>query len=243
MRSDKLGSQRARTCSVSRPCLLGKQDRKWRPRGTAAPALPQTQAQASRPALPTPPSQDTQKQAPTHAPNSSREAAAHSPRTLPGLWLQQEARSPEHMGGLRGQEAHLCHGAAPAEQADDGCLNLSLGGKESISNTVAQAGGSGRLGPRLCWALIGIREGQVMDHDPRNPVYIATQGPLPATVADFWQATVPVVHGVRRTMLTAGTPVWCITLSWSPRSASKGWALLLYAAKAQVTQMAAQMWG
>lgn len=25
------------------------------------------------------------------------------------------------------------------------------------------------------------------DHDPRNPAYIATQGPLPHTAADLWQ--------------------------------------------------------
>ncbi|XP_030881083.1 receptor-type tyrosine-protein phosphatase N2-like [Leptonychotes weddellii] len=31
------------------------------------------------------------------------------------------------------------------------------------------------------------QRGNLMDHDPRNPAYIATQGPLPATVADFWQ--------------------------------------------------------
>lgn len=32
-----------------------------------------------------------------------------------------------------------------------------------------------------------INASTIMDHDPRNPAYIATQGPLPHTVADFWQ--------------------------------------------------------
>jgi len=32
-----------------------------------------------------------------------------------------------------------------------------------------------------------INASTVMDHDPRNPAYIVTQGPLTHTVADFWQ--------------------------------------------------------
>ncbi|CAL8095283.1 unnamed protein product [Orchesella dallaii] len=32
-----------------------------------------------------------------------------------------------------------------------------------------------------------INASTITDHDPRNPAYIATQGPLPNTVADFWQ--------------------------------------------------------
>ncbi|XP_011500604.1 PREDICTED: receptor-type tyrosine-protein phosphatase N2 [Ceratosolen solmsi marchali] len=32
-----------------------------------------------------------------------------------------------------------------------------------------------------------INASTITDHDPRNPAYIATQGPLPRTTADFWQ--------------------------------------------------------
>ncbi|XP_033855962.1 receptor-type tyrosine-protein phosphatase N2-like isoform X1 [Acipenser ruthenus] len=32
-----------------------------------------------------------------------------------------------------------------------------------------------------------INASPIMDHDPKSPAYIATQGPLPSTVADFWQ--------------------------------------------------------
>ena len=32
-----------------------------------------------------------------------------------------------------------------------------------------------------------INASTVMDHDPRNPAYIITQGPMTNTVADFWQ--------------------------------------------------------
>ncbi|CAN8021186.1 unnamed protein product, partial [Ixodes persulcatus] len=32
-----------------------------------------------------------------------------------------------------------------------------------------------------------INASTITDHDPRNPAYIASQGPLPHTTADFWQ--------------------------------------------------------
>ncbi|XP_011875923.1 PREDICTED: uncharacterized protein LOC105566484 isoform X2 [Vollenhovia emeryi] len=32
-----------------------------------------------------------------------------------------------------------------------------------------------------------INASTITDHDPRNPAYIATQGPLPQTTSDFWQ--------------------------------------------------------
>ncbi|GIY52398.1 receptor-type tyrosine-protein phosphatase N2 [Caerostris extrusa] len=32
-----------------------------------------------------------------------------------------------------------------------------------------------------------INASSITDHDPRNPAYIATQGPTPQTAADFWQ--------------------------------------------------------
>ncbi|KAJ4431133.1 Receptor-type tyrosine-protein phosphatase N2 [Periplaneta americana] len=32
-----------------------------------------------------------------------------------------------------------------------------------------------------------INASTITDHDPRNPAYIATQGPLPHTAPDFWQ--------------------------------------------------------
>ena len=32
-----------------------------------------------------------------------------------------------------------------------------------------------------------INASTVMDHDPRNPAYIVSQGPMAHTVADFWQ--------------------------------------------------------
>lgn len=42
--------------------------------------------------------------------------------------------------------------------------------------------------PEKLWSFFPLLNPQV-DHDPRQPAYIATQGPLPHTVADFWQVS------------------------------------------------------
>lgn len=43
----------------------------------------------------------------------------------------------------------------------------------------------------LCHTLLPLSQ---MDHDPRNPTYISSQGPLPSTVADFWQVKLISIH-------------------------------------------------
>ncbi|KAJ8313804.1 hypothetical protein KUTeg_008365 [Tegillarca granosa] len=42
-----------------------------------------------------------------------------------------------------------------------------------------------------------INASSITDHDPRNPAYIATQGPLPHTIADFWQVNLVVFDNLQ----------------------------------------------
>ncbi|KAF7287318.1 hypothetical protein GWI33_001683 [Rhynchophorus ferrugineus] len=56
-----------------------------------------------------------------------------------------------------------------------------------------------------------INASSITDHDPRNPAYIATQGPLPHTAADFWQLIWEqgAVVIVMLTRLTEGGTAMC----------------------------------
>lgn len=56
-----------------------------------------------------------------------------------------------------------------------------------------------------------INASTITDHDPRNPAYIATQGPLPHTAPDFWQLIWEqgAVVIVMLTRLTEGGAAMC----------------------------------
>jgi receptor-type tyrosine-protein phosphatase N len=56
-----------------------------------------------------------------------------------------------------------------------------------------------------------INASSITDHDPRNPAYIATQGPLPHTAPDFWQLIWEqgAVVIVMLTRLTEGGAAMC----------------------------------
>lgn len=56
-----------------------------------------------------------------------------------------------------------------------------------------------------------INASSITDHDPRNPAYIATQGPLPHTASDFWQLIWEqgAVVIVMLTRLTEGGTAMC----------------------------------
>ena len=52
-----------------------------------------------------------------------------------------------------------------------------------------------------------------IDHDPRLPAYIATQGPLPHTIADFWQVCTTPLRGLL--WVIACVRVWvCVNGKW-----------------------------
>ena len=63
-----------------------------------------------------------------------------------------------------------------------------------------------------------INASSVMDHDPRNPTYIISQGPMTNTVADFWQMVWEqgsVVIVMLSKYVCPFVPIW-IVLKYSP---------------------------
>ncbi|XP_061877602.1 receptor-type tyrosine-protein phosphatase N2 isoform X1 [Entelurus aequoreus] len=74
-------------------------------------------------------------------------------------------------------------------QAEPGSCSVALGTKKNRSDAVLPYDHS-RITLKAKNNHSGsdyINASPIMDHDPRNPTYIASQGPLPSTVADFWQ--------------------------------------------------------
>ena len=60
-----------------------------------------------------------------------------------------------------------------------------------------------------CSYLQPFRLFSQMDHDPKNPSYIATQGPLAHTVSDFWQVSMLglLCHFLSRLVVVKVTPI------------------------------------
>ncbi|KAJ4431134.1 Receptor-type tyrosine-protein phosphatase N2 [Periplaneta americana] len=53
-----------------------------------------------------------------------------------------------------------------------------------VLNDLANISGSDYINASTIFCVFNVEQ---TDHDPRNPAYIATQGPLPHTAPDFWQ--------------------------------------------------------
>lgn len=79
------------------------------------------------------------------------------------------------------------------------------------------------LSPPLFSSLLFLSSLPKMDHDPRNPTYISSQGPLPTTVADFWQVELlPSPHFDIRLLRFTSQQIYLMWLSFHV-SVCKSW--------------------